>query len=240
MSRNFELLKQLEIDAGAPDSTPLPVKDGPVRSEISQSDGGDEMIRLVKSVFLSRAGRTLRHVVFCGADNEAGSSSVCAAAGLALSASTSHTVCLVDANVRSPHFSTLFGVDSALPRFIDSDGVREQCVQIGTNLWLAPADMFADDSGALISGDALEHVIAQLKDMFGYLFVDAPGASINSDAAILGQRADAAILVVEANSTRRLAARKAKEALDAAGVRLLGTILNNRTFAIPEALYRKL
>jgi len=46
--------------------------------------------------------------------------------------------------------------------------------------------------------------------------------------------------VIEANRTRRLTARKAKETLDAAGVRLLGTVLNNRTFAIPEAIYRKL
>jgi Mrp family chromosome partitioning ATPase len=50
--------------------------------------------------------------------------------------------------------------------------------------------------------------------------------------------ADAAVLVVEANSTRKIAARKAKEFLERAGVQLIGTILNNRTFPIPEAVYR--
>jgi protein-tyrosine kinase len=48
------------------------------------------------------------------------------------------------------------------------------------------------------------------------------------------------VLVLEANSTRRVAARKAKQALEAANVRVLGTVLNNRTFPIPEKIYRLL
>jgi Mrp family chromosome partitioning ATPase len=72
------------------------------------------------------------------------------------------------------------------------------------------------------------------------MLIDAPGTSVCGDAQLLSLVADAAILVIEANSTRRLTARKAKESLDAAGVRLLGTVLNNRSFPIPEKLYRKL
>jgi Mrp family chromosome partitioning ATPase len=74
--------------------------------------------------------------------------------------------------------------------------------------------------------------------MYGTVLIDAPGTSSSRDAALLGQLADAAILVVEANSTRKMAARKAKEFLERAGVQLIGTILNNRTFPIPEALYK--
>jgi Mrp family chromosome partitioning ATPase len=47
-------------------------------------------------------------------------------------------------------------------------------------------------------------------------------------------------LVVQANSTHREAARKAKESLASANVRLLGAVLNKRTFPIPEFLYRKI
>jgi Mrp family chromosome partitioning ATPase len=45
---------------------------------------------------------------------------------------------------------------------------------------------------------------------------------------------------VQANSTRRETARKAKESLESAKVKLLGAVLNKRTFPIPEALYRKI
>jgi len=47
-------------------------------------------------------------------------------------------------------------------------------------------------------------------------------------------------LVVEANLTRREVARKAKESLESANVRLLGAVLNNRTFPIPETIYRNI
>jgi Mrp family chromosome partitioning ATPase len=48
------------------------------------------------------------------------------------------------------------------------------------------------------------------------------------------------VLVLEAHSTRRSAARKAKLALEAANVLVLGTVFNNRKFPIPETLYRML
>jgi len=48
------------------------------------------------------------------------------------------------------------------------------------------------------------------------------------------------VLVVEANSTRRVAAQKVKERLHAANARLLGTVLSGRTFPIPDMIYKKL
>ena len=57
---------------------------------------------------------------------------------------------------------------------------------------------------------------------------------------ILGFVADAAILVVEANSTRCLSAKNAQQTLAAAGIRLLGTVLQNRSFPIPGRIYKRL
>jgi succinoglycan biosynthesis transport protein ExoP len=80
----------------------------------------------------------------------------------------------------------------------------------------------------------------ELREEFDYVLIDAPPLSSCSDAVLLGQMTDGVILVVEANSTRRETARTAKETFEGANVKLLGAILNNRTFPIPEVLYRKL
>jgi Mrp family chromosome partitioning ATPase len=77
-------------------------------------------------------------------------------------------------------------------------------------------------------------------DAFDYLLVNAPGIGVSRDAALVGEVVGAAILVVEANATRRQTARRAKESLEAAGVRLLGTVLRNRSFPIPESIYKRL
>jgi len=57
---------------------------------------------------------------------------------------------------------------------------------------------------------------------------------------LLGQIADGVILILESMVTRRETARTAKENLAAANVKILGAVLNNHTFSIPETLYRRL
>jgi Mrp family chromosome partitioning ATPase len=241
MSRNFQLLTQIENEVGTMDHR-IPtgayraiVK--PVASDDASDIVGEEMLRLVQGIFLPPNGSAPRKVVFCGVDSENGSSSVCASAGRTLAATRSGAVCLVDANLRSPRLSSSFGVDATIPFPDKSVSVREQCVQIGGNLWLAGADLLSDHRGSLVSVAELKQIFAQVRSVFEYVLIDAPGTIVCGDAAILGQVADAAVLVIEANGTRRLSARKAKQALDAAGVRLLGTVLHNRSFPIPETLY---
>jgi Mrp family chromosome partitioning ATPase len=48
------------------------------------------------------------------------------------------------------------------------------------------------------------------------------------------------VLVLKANSTRRIAAQKVIQRLRAANVSLLGTVLSNRQFPVPDAIYRRL
>ena len=244
MSRNFELLTQIESEVGTMDHRIPAATYRAVVKAVAPSDagdvGGEEMLRLIQSIFLSANGNAPRKVVFCGVDSENGSSSVCASAGRTLAANSARSVCLVDANLRSPRLSGIFGVDTTIPSLGKSASVREQCTHLGGNLWLAGTDLLTDDRDALLSLAELKHLLTQLSGEFEFVLIDAPGASVCGDAAILGQVADAAVLVIEAETTRRLSARKAKEALEAAGVRMLGTVLHNRSFPIPEGLYKRL
>jgi Mrp family chromosome partitioning ATPase len=134
----------------------------------------------------------------------------------------------------------MFGIDGTVPFSGTSAQLREQCVKVGGNLWLAGPNILADNSRVLLPVNELKERLAQLREVFEYMLIDAPGTSVCGDAQLLGQVADAAILVIEANGTRRLTARKAKETLDAAGVRMLGTVLNGRSYPIPKVLYDRL
>ncbi len=247
MSRNFELMKQLEIEAGTTHGRMSDAADRifatdvvPILSRHVGNAGGEEVLRLIQRIFLSANGSAPRQVVVCGVDEENGSSSVCARAGRTLAANSSRPVCLVDANVRSPRLSGLFGIDGTSPFAGTPAPLRDQCVKIGGNLWLAGPEILADNSQVLLPPDELRNRLAQLRETFEYMLIDAPGTSSCGDAQLLGLVADAAILVIEANSTRRQTARKAKEILEASGVRLLGTVLHNRSFPIPEGLYKRL
>jgi Mrp family chromosome partitioning ATPase len=86
----------------------------------------------------------------------------------------------------------------------------------------------------------LKSRFAELCAEFSYVLVDAPPASESAESLVFGRLAEGVVLVIEAHATRRESARKVKENLEAANVRLLGAVLNKRTFPIPESLYGKL
>ena len=246
MSRNFELLAQVEqvLGAAAPAvPTDVIVREQPRATAAPIADldgvGKQEMLRLVQQVFLSANGSAPRQVVFCGVNDGKGSSEICARTGRVLAAQTSRPVCIVDANHHSRSARGLFEAGSNAFSVAPGASAREQCQKIAENLWLAPAAVLGTDNGSASVGD-LRACLEALRREFDYVLVDAPPAALHSHTAVLGQAADGIVLVLEANATRRIAAKKAKETLEGSNVRLLGTVLNNRTFPVPEKLYRRL
>lgn len=82
--------------------------------------------------------------------------------------------------------------------------------------------------------------LGELRTEFDYMVVHAPAAGVYSGTCLLGQASDGLVLIIEAGYTRRSTAQKTKERLHAANVKILGAVLNGRTFPIPESIYRRL
>jgi Mrp family chromosome partitioning ATPase len=112
--------------------------------------------------------------------------------------------------------------------------------RIGRNLWLLPAGSRCAAALPHFLAEQLRVRLPQLLATFEYVLVDASSASTHTDVSVLGPLVDGAVLVVEANATRRDAARRVAGQLQAANVRVLGVVLTNRTFPIPEIIYRRL
>jgi len=262
MSRNFELLRRAgktEALFYTPVSDLLPDADGNAQTagdiavEIAKTEKvvapphapdltQDEAAKLVQRVFVFSNSHAPRVVVFSSADECNGSGEICFRAGEILAAQRSGSVCLVDANLRAPSLHQMSGL-AKYPGLADatvkSGPIREFGVQVG-NLWIMPAGSPHAGVQGLFASGPLRLRMGELRKEFDYVLIDAPAVSSSGDAVLLGQIADGVILVVEANSTRRETAWLAKATFEEAKIRLLGGVLNNRTFPIPEALYRRL
>ncbi len=243
MSRNFDLLAELERErdfrsGSGPARAASDTSATPIAASQEKIAERPEILHLVRNIYLLNKEAAPRQLVFVGVDGEGASSSICAEAGRTLAAVTGKPVCLIDGDVRAGRLSHLVGAKKAVPISAKFSAVKDQCAQIGANLWVAAADSLKDSHGLLLPVDELKSFMAQLEGSFEYLLIDAPGATLSDDAQALGQAAEAAVLVIEANKTRRTTAAKAKDQLEEAGVRLLGTVLNDRSFPIPERLYK--
>jgi Mrp family chromosome partitioning ATPase len=245
MSRNFELLRRAGKEGlllGRSDGD-TPANNNGHRQLDLGGQAQEEVIKLVQRVFVFPNSHAPRAVVFSSVQGN-GSSEICFRAGEVLAAQGSGSVCLVDANLRAPSLHQLLGV-GRFPGLADATvkpgPIKDFAVRItGGNLWVVPPGSPAAEAQRLFSSDQLRSRMGELRAEFEYVLIDAPPVSSYADAVLLGQMADGVVLVVEANSTRRETARMAKESFENAKVKLLGAILNNRTFPIPEALYRKL
>jgi Mrp family chromosome partitioning ATPase len=243
MSKNFELLMQIEQNFN---SVPAEIPARPERTAIAApslaavdvSHLDRELAKLVQRVFLPANGGAERRVVFCGIEPSNASTSICARTARSLAAQTGERVCLVDANSSAAGLTEIFDVASDVARETRSNG-SEQLHPVGGNLWLTNCRL-TDGNGQPRSGGELRTILTELERDFGYVLIDAPGCALNDDATVLGQLSDAVILVIEAETTHRVAAAKAKRNFEAAGVRLAGTVLHNRSFPIPKALYDRL
>src|SRR5664279_3540253 len=252
MSRNLEVLEQVQQDRELFRVAPVASR-GPIDSKWATVNGPDfgidavgreQLLGLAQRLFLAADGKTdtgLRQVVFCGIDEAEGTSVLCAQLGRLLASQVASQVCIVDANVRAPSLRQLLDVERSDGHSSQQAAPETQLVQqIASNLWLISGPLAATSGGVTASLDQVRSKIKELPPEFAYVVINAPPVGLYSDAAILGQWADGVVLVLEANSTRRVAARKAKQALESANVRVLGTVLNNRTFPIPEKIYRML
>lgn len=210
-------------------------KENPEEAQ-SESIIYSELSQLVQQVFLG-ALETRRTVIFCGVDRESAaiSSWVCTQAAELLAGRVAGFVCMVDSNPES-----LSGRPSEVEKLAfevgEANGFPGTLLRIRGNLWLS-SDKLDANAGAR-SGIAGR--IEQLRKTFEYVLVDAPAISMNSETPIFGRAADGVVMMLEAFSTRREAALKAKERIQASGGKLIGIVLNDRRFPIPEKLYRRL
>jgi Mrp family chromosome partitioning ATPase len=243
MSRNFELLTEMEREmSGREPVLPNKAADSiyrPAESTPRDLSSVDQQVRqLVQRVFLSMNGSAPRQVVFFGADGAGDSSHICAAVGRGLSSGGSKSVCVVDANLRSHRLSSMLEADAVARLVRKPATTREMCIEVGSNLWLAKLADLTGKTGDLPSVEAIRGYFHTLRNQFDYVLIDSPDVNAAGDALVLSSVADGSILVIEAHHTRRMNARTAKEKCDSAGIKLLGTVLDNRTFPIPERLYR--
>jgi capsular exopolysaccharide synthesis family protein len=250
MSRYYEL-RQMERDqpllADATIESTLPVPVESPHFPALRQVASDLTLGLVQRIFfepLEQTQKFPRMVVFAAIDHGNGCSQIAASVAHTLAANAPAAVCLVEANFRSPALSKMFGTTN-------QHGLTDALVEQGSilsftqpvrnqSLRLISSGAIAADSPKLLTSDRMRERFAELRKEFDFVIVDAPPMSRYADAIALGKLCDGVVVVLEAGSTRRKAARNAVQTLKSSRVQVLGAVLNKRTFPIPEKIYNKI
>jgi Mrp family chromosome partitioning ATPase len=206
-----------------------------------QSFADEQIALLVRQLFFPGGVKPARHIVISAVDESTYIAEICMDVAKALSARVPGSVCVTEANPRNPQLESVFGNKHERTEVSEGFGfLRSSSQRVGGGLWLAPHELLSGTTAEGNSPAWLERRLSDFRLEFDYTILHAPAAGRFGDAALLGRLSDGIVLVVEANVTRRVTAQKTKEKLQAANARLLGTVLSERTFPIPEEIYRRL
>ncbi len=246
MSRNFELLQRAgrERDIIEPAAPIVQIKSGMPRLPL-RAPAQTQVEKLVERLFLNANGMAPHVVVFTSMNDKDRCGLICTHISDTLATRLAGTVCLVDANLHCPSVHQHCKSDnvSGLTALLQEPAkdllgaVRPVCDGTVSLLPTGPTDVNVEQ---LLRSESLRLRMIELRQKFGHVLIVAPPVHQYDDALLFGEYADGIVLVVTANSTRREAAREARDRIAASRLQVLGVVLDERTFPIPEAIYSRL
>jgi len=202
-----------------------------------------EQVKLVQRIFPINAQSTPQLVLFSSLESDAAACSIAARSAEILAARSEGPVCVVDANFQAPLVHRYYDVQNCKgfsESLCEPGPVQDFALHLAkSDLWVMPTGCAAARLAGPETSKCVSSRMMELRTLFKHIVVNCP-LFLERLPALQSFAADGMVLIVEANTTRRETAREVMEELQIAGARVLGVVLNNRTFPIPDAIYHKL
>jgi protein-tyrosine kinase len=167
-----------------------------------------------------------RTVMVASAVEAEGKTTTAANVALTLSHSHQRQVLLIDADLRRPSLHWLLQLDNSvgLGDALKGTSSRVPLHRISPTLQVMTAGRPMQDPMSALVSDAMRQFLLEAAERFDWVIIDTPPVALLSDANLLAEMIDHALLVVRAATTPY---PLVKRAIDAIGPdRILGVVLN--------------
>jgi capsular exopolysaccharide synthesis family protein len=146
---------------------------------------------------------------------------------------------VIDSDLRQPCATEYLGIDAPVGLSEVLGGaisLEDAIVRLDpAGLYLLPGGKARDDVAELLSGPSYARLLTDVRRMFDYIIIDAPPLGIFTDANVLMNRADGALIVVRSGKTRYTLIDRLLEQIPRE--KLLGVVLNRADEQFDEAGY---
>src|SRR6266576_1224039 len=146
---------------------------------------------------------------------------------------------IIDSDLRRPCATNYLGINVpvGLSEVLGGDlNFEDAIVRLEpAGLYLLPGGKARDDVAELLSGPTYARLLTDVRRMFDYIIIDAPPLGIFTDANVLMNRADGALLVVRSGKTRYSIIDRLIEQIPRE--RLLGVVLKRSVEEIDSNAY---
>ena len=153
-------------------------------------------------------------------------------------------VLLIDADLRRGRIAKYLGVkqevglsDILNDKVNPSDALFNIDIE---NLTFVSSGSVPPNPVELLSSDRMRKFLSLMKTKFDHIIIDTPPVISVTDAGIIGPMSDGVLLVIQAGRTQRGIVKRSAELLHQTHSKVLGHILTNIEYHLPEYIYRYL
>jgi Mrp family chromosome partitioning ATPase len=154
------------------------------------------------------------------------------------------SVLLLDLNQTKPNQCDYFGVHSELRRedaSFESAPEKARFARVkNTQLYVTQMSTNGTSANNICELPETESFLEKLRDQFDLILIDSPSAISCSECLLLAPNVDGVVLVVKAGKTRWQTVDKVKNRIIAQNGRILGVVLNKRSYPIPNFIYKRI
>jgi capsular exopolysaccharide synthesis family protein len=148
---------------------------------------------------------------------------------------------IIDSDLRRPSLAGYLGIETThgLSEILTGDAtLKESVIRLQpSGLYLLPGGEARNDVAELISGSRFSEILKEARAHFDFIIIDAPPLGIFTDASLLINQADGAMLVIRANHTKYTDVDRILDSLPRE--RMLGTVLNQSEVPLMDESYYK-
>ena len=140
-------------------------------------------------------------------------------------------VLLMDADIRKSNFIKRYSVNQTIQGLSQylSGQVERQWITYQTNfpnVDMIFAGPLAPNPSELLSDPAFGELLEEKRKEYDYIFIDTPPIGNMIDAAVVAEKSDGAVLVIESEAVSYSVAQKSLSQLERSGCKILGAVLN--------------
>lgn len=243
MTRIYEALEQFDLEQSRIEESPLPVPQLSKGQMQLNPELMETLVGLYRTIYTLIPGSTGRVIQFVETGKGTSCSKIIRAFAKVSTSMLKKSVLLLDSDPQMPIDFDFFDQKSRLNWFDRLNNADALSRDSSTDKNLLSVSRLSMESGLVpIDSDPAqsELFMDKLKQTFDLTLIDSWSVSCPARPNLFSEHVDGVLLVVDEGMTRWQIVEQQKRELHAQGANILGVVLNNRTYPIPDYIYYRL
>jgi capsular exopolysaccharide synthesis family protein len=197
--------------------------------------------KLSDQIYLLIRTKNIKSLLLASVEHSEETPVVIANIGIYLSHKLGHKVLIIDADHRESLLAKIFNISNGpgLHDILEGKISFNDAVQdLGYGLYVLPAGETVFNPSTLFDSSAMADLIKDAKDKYDIVLINCANMKNFMDATIISSFSEGVIIVIDDGKERRHIVKSAVAQFEKRKVHIIGGILNNRKYVIPDLIYR--